>query len=163
MQYGEIAGVGKKVSRLVQGTTMTRRMTAAESEDAVFRLFDDVRGLGCTAFDTAEVYGNEDVVGRWVNSRGIRDDVVVITHAQNRGTGAARTTGTRRARGEYVVMIDADGTYPPERFPQLCILPQHQQDAMPEQPCRQQPQKVESAGDDQPDQPPGVEVPLVLA
>jgi len=45
------------------------------------------------------------------------DDVVVVSHAQNRGTGAARTTGTRRARGEYVVMIDADGTYPVSAIP----------------------------------------------
>ena len=41
-------------------------------------------------------------------------DVILIQHSCNRGTGAARTTGIKAARGEVVVMIDADGTYPHE-------------------------------------------------
>ncbi|NLG51044.1 MAG: glycosyltransferase family 2 protein [Chloroflexi bacterium] len=46
-------------------------------------------------------------------------NVKVITHGQNRGTGAARTTGVRAARGRYIVMTDADGTYPAEAIPQM--------------------------------------------
>ena len=45
--------------------------------------------------------------------------VQVISHAHNRGTGAARTTGVRAARGRYIVMTDADGTYPLEVIPQM--------------------------------------------
>lgn len=48
-----------------------------------------------------------------------RDDVTVISHAQNRGTGAARTTGVRHARGRYVLMTDADGTYPVDAIPRM--------------------------------------------
>jgi len=45
--------------------------------------------------------------------------VRVIAHGQNRGTGAARTTGVRASTGRYLVMIDADGTYPVDAIPSL--------------------------------------------
>jgi glycosyltransferase involved in cell wall biosynthesis len=35
-------------------------------------------------------------------------DVVLIEHAENRGLPAARNTGIRRARGRYVLLVDAD-------------------------------------------------------
>jgi len=38
----------------------------------------------------------------------------------NRGYGAALKTGFRHARGDLLAFLDADGTYPPECFPQLC-------------------------------------------
>src|SRR5688572_25813255 len=40
--------------------------------------------------------------------------VRVIRCPDNRGAGAARKVGVREARGEIVVMLDADGTYPAE-------------------------------------------------
>jgi glycosyltransferase involved in cell wall biosynthesis len=43
----------------------------------------------------------------------------VIRHPTNLGYGAAVKTGVRRARAELVVIIDADGTYPCERIPDL--------------------------------------------
>ncbi|MEX2030656.1 MAG: glycosyltransferase family 2 protein [Anaerolineales bacterium] len=48
--------------------------------------------------------------------------VQLVRHAQNRGYGAALKTGFSRARGELIGFLDADGTYPPEWFPQLCAL-----------------------------------------
>ncbi len=45
--------------------------------------------------------------------------VRVIRCAQNRGAGAARKVGVRAARGEIVVMLDADGTYPAAMIPEL--------------------------------------------
>jgi glycosyltransferase involved in cell wall biosynthesis len=45
--------------------------------------------------------------------------VILLTHQRNRGNGAARTTGMRRARGKYVVMTDADGTYPTDVIPEM--------------------------------------------
>ena len=46
--------------------------------------------------------------------------VNVISHPKNRGYGAALKTGFAKAKGELVGFLDADGTYPPEYFPQLC-------------------------------------------
>lgn len=46
--------------------------------------------------------------------------VRLVRHAQNRGYGAALKTGFSQSRGELIGFLDADGTYPPEYFPQLC-------------------------------------------
>lgn len=46
--------------------------------------------------------------------------VRLIRHPKNRGYGAALKTGFANARGELIGFLDADGTYPPEYFPQLC-------------------------------------------
>jgi glycosyltransferase involved in cell wall biosynthesis len=43
----------------------------------------------------------------------------VVRHDRNRGVGRARKTGLRHARGELVVMTDADGTYPNAMIPDL--------------------------------------------
>ena len=46
--------------------------------------------------------------------------VNLISHSRNKGYGAALKTGFSKARGELIGFLDADGTYPPEYFPQLC-------------------------------------------
>ena len=46
--------------------------------------------------------------------------VTLIRHQKNKGYGAALKTGFSRASGELIGFLDADGTYPPEYFPQLC-------------------------------------------
>ena len=46
--------------------------------------------------------------------------VRLIRHPVNKGYGAALKTGFEQAAGELIGFLDADGTYPPEYFPQLC-------------------------------------------
>jgi len=43
----------------------------------------------------------------------------VISHATNRGKGAAMKTGLAHARGEKVVFIDGDATYPASAIPEI--------------------------------------------
>jgi glycosyltransferase involved in cell wall biosynthesis len=50
------------------------------------------------------------------NLEGVR----LISHEVNRGYGAALKTGFRESNGELIGFLDADGTYPPECFPDLC-------------------------------------------
>ena len=45
--------------------------------------------------------------------------VTLIEHGVNRGYGAALKTGLQRARFEYILIADADGTYPLEEIPRL--------------------------------------------
>lgn len=47
-------------------------------------------------------------------------DVVLLRHPVNQGYGAAIKTGFRHAKGDMLAFLDADGTYPPESYPQLC-------------------------------------------
>jgi glycosyltransferase involved in cell wall biosynthesis len=49
------------------------------------------------------------------------DGVKLIRHPRNRGYGAALKTGFSKASGDLIGFLDADGTYPPEYFPQLCL------------------------------------------
>ncbi len=46
--------------------------------------------------------------------------VRLIRHPKNKGYGAALKTGFSKSTGELIGFLDADGTYPPEYFPQLC-------------------------------------------
>jgi glycosyltransferase involved in cell wall biosynthesis len=52
---------------------------------------------------------------------GAIEGVNLIKHVKNRGYGGALKTGFSRASGELIGFLDADGTYPPEYFPQLCV------------------------------------------
>jgi glycosyltransferase involved in cell wall biosynthesis len=52
--------------------------------------------------------------------------VTLIEHEQNRGYGAALKSGLQRARHDYIVIADADGTYPLEDLPRLAAdAPSH--------------------------------------
>jgi glycosyltransferase involved in cell wall biosynthesis len=46
-------------------------------------------------------------------------DVTLVSHETNRRYGAALKTGIHAARGEHILICDAEGTYPPESIPEL--------------------------------------------
>jgi predicted dehydrogenase/aryl-alcohol dehydrogenase-like predicted oxidoreductase len=75
MKYGRIPGVDKEMSRLIMGCDNQVNMTHA----AV--MFDDWYAKGGNAFDTSFIYGGgrqEQLLGRWMESRGVRDQCVTI-------------------------------------------------------------------------------------
>lgn len=47
------------------------------------------------------------------------ENITVLRHEQNQGKGAALRSGFRRARGEMVIVQDADLEYDPTDFPKL--------------------------------------------
>jgi glycosyltransferase involved in cell wall biosynthesis len=47
--------------------------------------------------------------------------VTLVRHIKNKGYGAALKTGFGRAKGDLIGFLDADGTYPPEYFPEMCV------------------------------------------
>lgn len=49
------------------------------------------------------------------------EGVRMIRHEKNKGYGGALKTGFSMAQGELIGFLDADGTYPPECFPELCL------------------------------------------
>ena len=78
MHYGNIPGVTKPVSRLVQGTANTG-FDPSKPEQA-FALLDTAMEYGINTFDTAHVYGegNETTLGNWIRERGVRDQIVML-------------------------------------------------------------------------------------
>jgi NDP-hexose 2,3-enoyl reductase len=86
MEYTNLGKTGLKVSRLCLGTmSFGPRATEAES----FEIMDDAFESGIQFFDTADVYGwkdyegyTEQIVGRWMEARGRRDQIVLATKFQ---------------------------------------------------------------------------------
>ena len=90
MRYAEIPGIKKPVARVVQGTTM---IGSDLNEEESFALLDQVYALGCNTIDTAHVYSggqSERIIGRWMQMRGLRDQIVIMTK------GAAHSEDRRR-------------------------------------------------------------------
>jgi glycosyltransferase involved in cell wall biosynthesis len=71
------------------------------------------------AFDVVVVDdGSADDTARVAEQHGAR----VIRLSENSGYGAALKAGINATRSHYVVITDADGTYPPETIPSLVTL-----------------------------------------
>ncbi|MDO4648872.1 MAG: aldo/keto reductase, partial [Eubacteriales bacterium] len=76
MEYRKIEGVKKPVSRILFGTAQESFIMNNDND----QLLDAVTEMGINTFDIARGYGHaEDVVGRWVQKRGNREDVVLLS------------------------------------------------------------------------------------
>lgn len=74
-----------------------------------------VDGLECIVVDD----GSTDRTAAIVQGFG---EQVRLIRQQNRGYGGALKTGFGAAQGELIGFLDADSTYPPEYYPQMCRL-----------------------------------------
>ena len=91
MFYGHLPGIEKPISRLVQGTVMI----SSERLEYSFGLLDDTHALGCNCFDTGHLYGNGDcerVLGRWIDERGLREEIVILTKGAHFNADRNRVT-----------------------------------------------------------------------
>jgi glycosyltransferase involved in cell wall biosynthesis len=55
----------------------------------------------------------------------VRPGMQVVRHEFNRGYGAALKSGIRAAKHDWILIIDADGTYPVDRIPDLVKEAEH--------------------------------------
>jgi hypothetical protein len=97
--------------------------------DIVERVLAQTNSLALAGVASLEVIvvddGSRDKTARVVQgfvdaSRHSAATVRLVSHETNRGYGAALKTGLSRASHPLIAFLDADGTYPPEYFPQLC-------------------------------------------
>ena len=102
MNYGHIDGVDRPVSRIVFGTATPILFGAFRSVyeqapdfqarlDAAFQLLDGVFAQGVNCFDCADHYG-EEPLGEWLEARGLRDRVVVLTKGAHHNRWRKRVT-----------------------------------------------------------------------
>ena len=88
MTTGIIQGIDRPVSRIFFGTATPPVMT---DEDGAEALLDRVLAAGVTAFDCARSYGQaEKVLGKWMEARGCRERVTVLTKAGDIRLGIVR-------------------------------------------------------------------------
>lgn len=91
----------------------------ADTVERVLAMAPDLAALGIEGPQVIVVDdGSQDRTAEIVARMGNR--VRLVRHEHNRGYGAALKTGFRHASGNLLGFLDADGTYPPEYFPQLC-------------------------------------------
>ena len=95
---------------------------AYNEEEAIGPVLDSIlekmRGSGLSFEVLVVDDGSADDTAGIAKSRNVR----VLSHAQNRGYGAALKTGIRRANHELIGITDADGTYPIDQLPVLIGL-----------------------------------------
>ncbi len=113
---------------------MRRASDALPAYSVIVPCYNEVRGIRSTLDELASVVGpaNAEIIvvddGSIDGSRDVLDEMErenaipelrVIHNERNLGYGAAIKTGVRRARCDLIVIIDADGTYPSDRIPDL--------------------------------------------
>jgi len=91
VKYLRFAPLNRELSRLVLGSMVF----SLEALDYTFELLDTWRSLGGNVIDTAHLYqgGNsERALGRWMEERGCRDEIVVIAKGAHHNVDRRRVT-----------------------------------------------------------------------
>ena len=89
MQYAALPYSEKPVSRLIFGAA---NHDMQDNKDMDF-LLDAILSAGINAFDSARIYGQSEVcLGRWMEKRGNRDKIYLITKGCHHNAWRKRVT-----------------------------------------------------------------------
>lgn len=103
-------------------------LPAYNEQEAVERVIEDIRAAMAGTAWRYEILLVDDCSTDATAEKAAAAGVRVVRHRVNRGSGAARRTGVREARGEIIVMLDADGTYHAASIPEmLTYFPEYDQ------------------------------------
>jgi len=86
---------------------------------AIVGVVEKIRSVMDTAGHPYEIIVVDDGSADGTAASLIGQDVVILTHPENKGYGASLKAGIRSAKGDIIVITDADGTYPSESMPEL--------------------------------------------
>ena len=123
MKYSRIKGLDKDISKLVFGTATPKLFAAVatgagkKEENEAFELLDEIFSAGINAFDCASHYG-EEIMGRWMESRGNRDKCVIITKGAHPNKWRDRVT-------DYDILSDANDSLKKLRTDKIDIYMLH--------------------------------------
>lgn len=93
-----------------------------ESPEVLSRTVTRVRETAAKAQWAEEVIVVDDASSRATYDEAALGGARLLRHKVNRGYGAALSTGLRAARYPWIGIIDADGTYPAEKFAEMLRL-----------------------------------------
>ncbi|MDA7979539.1 MAG: glycosyltransferase family 2 protein [Pirellulales bacterium] len=114
---------GEPNSAEPQGPLVTVLLPAFNEEQAITQVIVEIREVmerWRTETGTAwEILVVDDHSSDQTAERAEATGVRVIRRKHNGGSGAARKTGIRAAQGEFIAMLDADGSYDPQALPEL--------------------------------------------
>ncbi len=113
----EVATINK-LSRVVENK-VTLVIPAYNEENSIIDQISSVKMAMNETHWSYEIIVVDDGSTDSTPEKAAQDNVRVLKSPQNRGYGAALKLGISHAETEYIVIIDADGTYPAESIPQL--------------------------------------------
>ena len=100
MYYGKIKGLDRKVSRIMVGTAAEPFLSGGDA----CQILDDAFSLGINTIDTARNYGlAERSVGDWMEKRGNRDDVVILSKCAHPDDYSPRRVSEKDIREDFNV------------------------------------------------------------
>ena len=88
MEYTKFDGIDKKVSKFFMGTFGM----FPDNMEKHFQTLDAAYDLGITAIDTARAYDSEPTVGAWLESRGNRENIVLLSKGCHPADDVERVT-----------------------------------------------------------------------
>lgn len=94
-------------------------LPAYNEENAIQSVISEVRKAMSMWPGTWEILVVDDASTDGTAKFAEEEGVKVVQRVENGGSGAARKTGTREARGALVAMLDVDGTYDASHLPEL--------------------------------------------
>jgi glycosyltransferase involved in cell wall biosynthesis len=100
---------------MVEPERVSVLIPAYNEEDSIRGLLEEVRAAGSWLEVVVVDDGSTDRTGEVAQAAGAR----VIRHPYNKGNGAAVKTAVREARGEFLLLMDADGQHSPEDIGKL--------------------------------------------
>jgi glycosyltransferase involved in cell wall biosynthesis len=107
---------------------LTILLPCFDEQEAVVRVIEEVRAALAAWPGRYEILVVDDASSDATAARALAAGARVIQRAERGGSGAARKTGIRAARGRLIAMLDADGTYVPAHLPELlAYLPAYDQ------------------------------------
>jgi glycosyltransferase involved in cell wall biosynthesis len=104
------------IFRLPDGFILSVIVPVYNEVSTVDRIVRDLRQTGLPMQIILVDDGSDDGSAERLSAYAAAPDAVVITHAKNRGKGAAIRTGLAAAQGDIVVIQDADQEYDPQDF-----------------------------------------------
>lgn len=97
-------------------------LPAFNEEKAIGKVIDDIWHVMNQTSYSYELFVVDDFSQDRTTEIATAKGIPVIRHYFQRGSGAARKTGIRQAKGDIIVMLDTDGTYDASDIPKMLEL-----------------------------------------